>query len=522
MLSRSVNCVRVVRSLSVGLRTVLPLVRSSSSPFSTTPSSLNDTPWYLNPNESPAISSPLNTIEIPEMPPNYPLTLENLTHFLANDLGIYDLLIFDMRSNSISNSISNSENISSEIEGAHDIADFMILGTGKSSKHLLKASSELQFYIKHNLHKLPLTEGILKTGKLAKYHRKLNKKGKTAPNYSKQTYGVTPNTWVMTDTKTDGIIIHMLTHDRRNDLNLEYLWSNKLDKSKYLKKNNSFNNDDNIFRGIRYFHTSSRNYSDTTPTFNQFDLTSDNYNNHFRKLLKLHLIDHENFPLSHISEFLDKIYKAGFTLNYQSLSSYFETILQSTEFHQNINIKNNTDNFKYQNKFLLHILENYRINLTKDEIINFLPLLIISCSNFTNNSFLTLNKILNTFNIQQENLFTHSNLLNSLDNLSNQLCNFKLNDERLIKHKIDLLLLTIYANRNNWIHFFKVLDNAINRNDLSIINAALPFISICGDGVICSKFENDYYPLIENSSNIEIKESLQRFSELLYEKTHNI
>lgn len=462
-------------------------------------------PWYLNPDASPSVESPLQEVQLPALPANAPQTLENLINYLAKDLGIQDLKIFDMR---------DRDGLSLDSEGAYDISDFMILGTGKSAKHLLKASSELEYYIKHNLHKLPITEGVLKAGKLAKYHRRLHKKGKTAPNYSKENYGVTPNTWVMTDTKTDGIIIHMLTEERRRDLNLEYLWSPESERGQYSRSNYESDSDD-IFRGIRYFHTSRTVRSQSS--FDPFDVTFANYADEFRRLMRCHLVDHTETPLESLKTHLQKMYTAGLPLDYSLTKDYIETVFQSSESIKKFEKSGNGAIINHNRNFVAHLLEKYRIPLTRDEIKDLVPILVVGFSAFTCDSFLTLKKILNTYNIQQEYTFEHSKTLKPLAKLTTKLTKTTVPEERLIKHNTDVLLLTVFANGNDWHNFFYILDEAIARNDTALISVALPLVSVCADSVYATKFENDYLPLVSSS----LPESLTRFTDELYIKTHS-
>lgn len=494
------NVVKVAGTRLVGS----PMMSLSTRTFSTPSSTRDDsTPWYLNPEASPAVTSPLMEVKLPELPENHPETLENIVHFLAKDLGIQDLMIFDMR---------NRDGLSLDSEGAYDISDFMVLGTGKSSKHLLKASSELQYYIKHNLHKLPLTEGVLKAGKLAKYHRRLHKKGKTAPNYSKETYGVTPNTWVMTDTRADGIIIHMLTEERRRDLNLEYLWSPESKRGQYARS--KYDNDsDDIFRGIRYFHTSRQVRS----TFDPYIVTFDNYADEFRKLMRCHLVDHKKTPLGKLKQHLTHMYLGGLALDYTLTREYIETVFQSPQFHAKI--QSNALNINQHEKFVASLFGTFKLSLTREELMDLIPIVIAGSSALTHESFLTLKKIVNTYNIQQEFIFEHSKSLKPLAKLTTKLTDTTIPAERRLKHNTDLLLLTVFANRHNWVHFFQLLDEAVARNDIALITGALPLISVCADGLNATRFENEYLPLIV-STPLPVK--LARFRDALYEKTHPI
>lgn len=469
----------------------------------------DETPWYLKPEESPSVVSPLKTIQIPHLPKESPQTLENLVHYLAKELGIDNLIVFDMR--------NKSDNLENEIEGAYDMADFMVIGTGKSTKHLQKASSQLDFYIKHNLHKLPSTEGILKSGELAKYHRRLLKKGKTAPNYSKNSYGAEPNTWIMTDPKSDGIIIHMLTKERRNDLNLEYLWSDKSEKAKYARSTSNNDNDD-IFSGIRYFHSSTKLLnSNSNSNFNVYDLSFTNYATQLNKLLRSHLVDSNETPIKSIQNHLDLMYSAGLPINTELLYSYFTTVLQSNEF--NSSFASDSRAFETRNTFFGNILNKYSIQLTTDDILKFLPLLIISNSQFDNPAFLTIKEIIENPNLSKEKVVRYSTTINQFLRLSNKLTDSLNNTDRIHKNKIDLLLLSIYANRLDWIHFNQVIQSAITRNDISILKAALPLITACADLKTAAEFNDHVLPLLIESG---LNEELEPFVKRLNQRIQNI
>ncbi|GME93878.1 unnamed protein product [[Candida] boidinii] len=92
-------------------------ISASTSASATVTTTTSDLPWYMRPEESPTISSPLRQIEIPDLPQNSPQTLKQIIEFTANELGIINLQIFDLRN------IQKFEN------GSKDIAKFMIIGT---------------------------------------------------------------------------------------------------------------------------------------------------------------------------------------------------------------------------------------------------------------------------------------------------------------------------------------------------------------------------------------------------------
>lgn len=427
-------------------------------------------PWYLRPEESPTLNSPLNKVELPELPHNSPATLQPILEFIGQELGLFDLKVFDLRT-----SKSN--------EGAIDLADYMIIGTGKSPKHIQKASSELNFFIKEKYHKLASTEGILRSGIIAKYNRRLQKKGKKAPAYSQNDFGASPNTWVMTDCKSDGIVVHFLTKERRNDLNLEELWSPD-DVPKQESRNVE---SDDIFKGIRYFHTSRRTQ------FDELDLTIDNYSTEFNKLCFNHLTNSDETPLFKLHFHLDKMQRSNLQVSLELIKKFMNVIIQSSEFHKGLLTSNSSFSKRFE-KFD-NLIKKYQPKLDDTSMIDLMPMIFSMGSQFDHPNFSTPSNLKQQLNEP----LRYSNNLDSLYEQYQHLTKDLPNENQFL----NLTMLTIYANGLNWFKFNQILINALNRNDLQVLRMAAILISHLGSPVECLKFKFDYLPLLEGDEELE-------------------
>ncbi|QPG72847.1 hypothetical protein FOA43_000149 [Brettanomyces nanus] len=442
-------------------------------------------PWYMRPEESPKISSPLNKVEIPNLPENSPQTLRNIVEFLVIKLGIIDTEVFDLR----------DDEEGKVNEGAKDIANFMVIGTGKSAKHLRKASTELTYFIKHKLHQVPSTEGLVTNGEYAKYQRRLRKKGKGGPQYAKFDYGASENSWVMTDSKSDGIYIHMLTKDRREDLNLEFLWAK--DKSKYHNHEGP-KESDNILTGLRYYSTAAPHANADATIFHPEILTRANYGQRFQQLKKEHLEDPTKVPIVEIQNHFDAMQANGLQLNVDDVYSYVDLICQSLEFH--LGLEHETDVFNKRYHYTVYILKRYQpVFSGPRDLKKLLPLLVVSGSQFDNDQFVTLDKLSQLSDDELlrlgDEVFKYSPVVHKLYQISLKLTGKRLDVDRF-QSEMDILCLTIFTNRKNWVYSKKVVENALKREDLNILTAALRLIAIKGDTTSCSEFLNLYYPLL--------------------------
>ena len=207
------------------------------SPESTIP-----TPWYLQVESPQRQSNPLlERQQIPELPPDPPPLLKPLLEHISVDLGLDDLLIFDLRK------IDPPPALGANL--------LMVLGTARSEKHLHVSADRFCKWLKRT-HKLsPYADGLLGRGELKlKLRRKARRARLLSSVGSSETKDVDDGLrtgWICVNVGTidDGkgtaesftghegyvgfgedaggakVVIQMLTEEKREELDLEGLWS---------------------------------------------------------------------------------------------------------------------------------------------------------------------------------------------------------------------------------------------------------------------------------------------------------
>lgn len=204
-------------------------------------------PWYLREDSSsPLIES--KKIDLPTISESAPATLETFMNLLAYDYGLQDIALFDLTTLDE----AHAYNINKQP------ARYVLISTGKSEKHIYKAASELRMYIKHNHGIIPPIEGMVSAGTSPAARRRLLKRARKGPMATDNDYGKSPNSWVMCDSKVDDIYVHIMTQERRDELNLESMYCPREEIDKYTPKQDSSLESDDIFIGIRrLYHTAT-------------------------------------------------------------------------------------------------------------------------------------------------------------------------------------------------------------------------------------------------------------------------
>lgn len=238
-----------VRGTNIGLRVHSLRHNSTVSPQSAVSNELKEkeeesTPWYLRDDTlSPLLETAI--IQLPELPQGCPLLVTEFVEALATKYGMSDIEVFDM-----------SQRVT-EADEEH-LADYNIICTGKSEKHIYKASYELRSLLKNTYTNIPHIEGMVSNAMSPVERRRLLKRAGKGPLKADSDFGLKANSWVMCNTHVDNVFIHILTKDRREQLCLESLWCPETEKEKYLSRGSSIEESDDIFIGIRRnFHTIS-------------------------------------------------------------------------------------------------------------------------------------------------------------------------------------------------------------------------------------------------------------------------
>lgn len=219
------------------------------------------TPWYLRQDVASNLLE-RKEIEIPKVAANSPPHASDFLNLLAKDLGVDELRIFDIAS------LDDAHEFKTNHLDTHSI----IIGTGKSERHIYKAATELRAYIKHKYGVVPSVQGLVSSGKTPAQRRRLLKKARKGPSATDNDYGFTANSWILCI--HEGVEVHILSAQRRAELNLEQIWCPPEDLHLYQESEPLNYESDNVLhsfgrrRGLRRFHTSTRAYSTTSSSGN--------------------------------------------------------------------------------------------------------------------------------------------------------------------------------------------------------------------------------------------------------------
>lgn len=184
----------------------------------------DNVPWYIRQLE---IISNIQRSPIPDIPKGAPESLSTFLNLMSHDYGLEDIGLYDLSVLELDhpNSIHNQP------------ADYMLIATAKSERHVYKAGQELKHYIKHNMNHLPKVSGLVSWTQSPLMNRRLKKRANKSPPSTHNEYGKPANSWIMCETLVDNIFIHILTKERRQELDLESLWVNEETPNLSIKYN---------------------------------------------------------------------------------------------------------------------------------------------------------------------------------------------------------------------------------------------------------------------------------------------
>uniref|UniRef100_A0A060THB7 ATPase synthesis protein 25 n=1 Tax=Blastobotrys adeninivorans TaxID=409370 RepID=A0A060THB7_BLAAD len=208
----SINAYRHFRCYS-SVNPVLESDRSQATTSETSPeqqsqlpqeeSTSTEVPWYMRHSDAKNASESKHITEIPTLE-NSPASLEPILKHMAIEIGLDDLQLVDLRELDPPSSFGPA---------------ILVLASGKSDKHLTRASLELSKWIKNTYGVLVGREGLVTSNFLRVHQRRLRKRANKASSFQmRQTDAIEPNSWVILDTKVDNLYIHLFTPQRREQL----------------------------------------------------------------------------------------------------------------------------------------------------------------------------------------------------------------------------------------------------------------------------------------------------------------
>lgn len=169
------------------------------------------TPWYVDEarNSSNGEENSLSTSKLPNIPDNSPESLTRILDIASKEMGLRNLAVIDRRSEDEFTSTALGPSI-------------IVLGTGTSTRHLGSAGRLLLRWLKNEYGIHAGREGIL-SANFVKVHSRRQKKRqqrqRMASPSSADLQRVGP--WVAIDTKKDNIFVHLMTAERREEIDLE-------------------------------------------------------------------------------------------------------------------------------------------------------------------------------------------------------------------------------------------------------------------------------------------------------------
>lgn len=295
-----------------------------------------DTPWYLREDTSSSLIAE-EDLNLPSLPPNAPDSLQTFMTLMAKDYGLKDILIFDLTAHDEEHTYSTK----------NQVFKYILIGSGKSEKHCFKAATELRHLIKHEHNILPKIEGMVSAGVSAVMRRRMLKNARKGPSATENDYGKNPNSWIMFDSGIDQIQIHILTENRRQELNLEELWCLPQDSHKFERPPPPSYMNDDIFIGLRRLHTmSSARSRQLNSQFNsKFSLTP------FTANLVQRYREYSS-EVSSLEEIYDQFLNEDLSMSEERLQDYYNS------FNSNFVPSSNNYDLKFKFYKLVHILNS--------------------------------------------------------------------------------------------------------------------------------------------------------------------
>lgn len=241
---------------------------TSSTPASST------TPWYLSMvDRVESQNESISKKEDIKFPKDSPEALIKITEYLRDELGLTNILLFDLR----------DRDEKKFMTAVAKISDFMIIGTAKSAKHCQKSFVLLNSLMKQEYNSVAYVEGNINPKDEKKRQKRLARKANLSKawgsnsNSNSISFQNNSEAWFMIDCHVDGIFVNIVTEKRRYELNLEELYAPEDERSKYQRQDakleresedtiNEVSSENNVLAGLRRLAYQRRQYSTSIPS----------------------------------------------------------------------------------------------------------------------------------------------------------------------------------------------------------------------------------------------------------------
>ncbi|TGZ84729.1 hypothetical protein EX30DRAFT_337209 [Ascodesmis nigricans] len=183
----------------------------------------NSTPWYLQVEPPKIQRSPLRSrAPLPPLPEDPPEELAPLLKELDEEQGITSMKIMDLRHLDRPAAI-----------GANTI---MIVGTARSVRHLHGTADRICRWLRSEYKWRPHADGLLGRNELKLINRRKRRRGKVVSGEMGVLDEAESAGWVCVNAGQNGIVVQLFTEAKREEIDLEGLWNDVLEKDRQRKE----------------------------------------------------------------------------------------------------------------------------------------------------------------------------------------------------------------------------------------------------------------------------------------------
>ncbi|KAI5812929.1 hypothetical protein BZA77DRAFT_322643 [Pyronema omphalodes] len=168
-------------------------------------------PWFLRVETPKAPKHPLAAKqELPKLPENPPAQLEDIINQMADGNGITELKLYDLRT------LDPPPALGTNV--------IMLIGTARSIRHAHATADKMCRYMRQNFRWKPYADGLLGRNELKLINRRKQRRGKVASSQVGEVDEAGNSGWVCVHSGKEGIVIQIMTQEKRDELNIDGLW----------------------------------------------------------------------------------------------------------------------------------------------------------------------------------------------------------------------------------------------------------------------------------------------------------